>query len=353
MFIENLRIDNFRNINKENLYFTNKINFIIGNNAQGKTNFVESIYFSAFLKSFRSNKNIDLINKNIDFFKINLKVVDNKVKNIIKIYFSKEKKYIEVNGKKPENYKYLNVVVFYPDEVNCISNFPSFRRNLIDKSIFYINYNYINIYRKYLRCLKQRNIFLKKNSKDEDYWKNQLINYGSEIIRERIKYISKINNIFNGDFFKKTNSENYTLKYSNNYIEETVEDQLTEEFSRKETRERQLGYTLAGPHKDDILFYLDDQPVESFASQGQKRSLVISYKTAQILDYKCVQGHYPVLILDDMTSELDTHRKNVLLENLLENSGQVFITSTDINQTNSFADSKVFRVANGSISSVD
>jgi len=353
MFIENITIHNFRNFKKEEISFNKNINFIIGDNAQGKTNLVESIYFPAFLKSFRSHKNLYLINKNNNFFNLKLTVNDNKVKNKINVYFSNNKKEIEVNGKKPENYNYLNVVVFYPDEVNFLTSFPSFRRNLIDKSIFYINNNYINIYRKYLRCLKQRNNFLKKKNKEDDIWKNQLIIYGSEIIKERIRYISKINKILDSEFFKTNNYEQYFLKYSNNYLENNIEKQLIDEFSRKETRERQLGYTLAGPHKDDIIFYLDDQPVESFASQGQKRSLVISYKTAQILDYKRIQGHYPVLILDDMTSELDSHRKNVLLENLLENSGQVFITSTDLNQMYNFANSKVYKVENGSISCVD
>ena len=128
---------------------------------------------------------------------------------------------------------------------------------------------------------------------------------------------------------------------------------MKQEFIRKENRERQLGYTLIGPHKDDIVFYLNDRPADSFASQGQKRSMVISFKTAQILDYKAVQGHYPVLILDDMTSELDSKRKNVLLENLLENSGQVFITSTDFKQNNYFDQTKVFKVTNGEVSVAD
>jgi len=201
--------------------------------------------------------------------------------------------------------------------------------------------------------LKQRNTYLKNKSADNDCWREQLIIYGSQIIRERIDYINKLNNYFSSCYFLKVNEEEYSISYSKNYTNSLIVTSLVEEFKRKHDRERQLGYTLVGPHRDDIVFYLNGRSAETFASQGQKRSMVISYKTAQILDYKAVQGHYPVLILDDMSSELDTNRKNVLLENLLENSGQVFITSTDFKQTNFLEKSSVFKVNNGEISLAD
>ncbi|NOY12443.1 MAG: hypothetical protein GXP51_01755, partial [Deltaproteobacteria bacterium] len=210
------------------------------------------------------------------------------------------------------------------------------------------------IYKNYFRCLKQRNCFLKEKVSLKDCWKDQLIKYGSEIIKERIKYIEKINNFFSNSFFENLNSEKYFISYSKIYNNSnSIENILREDFSRKFGRERMLGYTLVGPHKDDIQFYINDHPAEKFASQGQKRSLIISFKMAQILDYKSVQGHYPVLILDDMTSELDIHRKNVLLGSLLENSGQVFITSTDFKQSSNSDQSRVFTVNNGEISVVE
>lgn len=353
MYIENLNIINFRNIERANIFLNKKINFIIGDNAQGKTNLIETIYTSAFLKSFRSQNIYDLIREGENSSSIISKVIKNGVKNSVELSILKSSKKLKVNNKKPENYKYLNVVIFHPDEINYLSNYPIFRRNLIDRSIFYVNYNYINIHKKYSRCLKQRNNFLKNKSKEKDCWKDQLISYGSEIIRERIKYIEKINNYFRNDYFKKTNSEEYFISYSKKYKESQVEQTLFEEFLRKEKREFQLGYTLVGPHKEDIVFYLNGRPAETFASQGQRRSMVISFKTAQILDYKAVQGHYPVLILDDMSSELDTNRKNVLLENLLANSGQVFITSTDLSKNNYLKQSSVFKVHNGKISVAD
>lgn len=354
MFIENIKIENFRNI--ENLYIDNfkKINFFIGNNAEGKTNIVESIYFSSFLKSFRTSRISDLIKDGYLKSTININIIDNKVNNNIYVQFDNKIKNLKVNSKKPDNYKYINVIIFHPEETNYVTSYPMYRRNLIDRSIFYTDYNYINIYKKYFRCLSQRNSYLKNEKNFKDIWLEQLIYYGSIIIRKRLSYIDKINKYFSGDNFKKINLEKYFIKYSKNYDDfSSIEAFLNEEFSKKLNREKLLGYTLVGPHKDDINFLLNGRPAEAFASQGQKRSLIISFKTAQILDYKAVQGHYPVLILDDMTSELDNNRKNILLENLLENSGQVFITSTDFKTINSSEQTKVFRVNNGEISVAD
>lgn len=353
MFISNLKIKNFRNIEYADIELDKNLNFFVGNNAQGKTNIVESIYISAFLKSFRSQKKENIIKFGEDESKINIKVNNFGVNNVISFYMSKNNKFIKVNGKNPNSYKYLNVVIFYPDETNYITSFPSYRRNLLDRSIFYVNYSYIDIYKKYYRCLKQRNLYLKGHKDKIDCWRDQLILYGSEIIRERIKYIDKINKIFKGDFFKYVNFEKYRISYSRKFIDDSIENILEEEFIRKQDRERQLGYTLAGPQRDDINFYINDRPAEVFASQGQKRSLLISFKAAQILDYRTVQGHYPVLILDDMSSELDSHRKNILLENLLENSGQVFITSTDLRRPEIAGKSTFFKVDNGIVSPAD
>jgi len=353
MFIENINVKNFRNIEEESILFDRKLNFILGKNAQGKTNIIESIYYLAFLKSFRTNRNSDLIKSDKNFFLLKSNIVNYGVNNKLEIYFSNEKKNICLNEKKPSNYKYLNIVIFHPEEINYISNYPVYRRNFIDRSIFYTNYSYLNIYKKYTKCLKQRNILLKNKDKQADFWKDQLINYGTEIIRERIKYINKINKYFESTILKNINKEKYSVSYSKKYKNNNIENNLYEEFDRKREREYQLGYTLVGPHRDDIVFELNGLNADAFASQGQKRSMIISYKTAQILDYKSVQGHYPVLILDDMTSELDTDRKNNLLENLLENSGQVFITSTNFKITNFIEQSKVFKVNNGKISMTD
>ena len=168
MFISNLKIKNFRNIGFANIDLGEKINFFIGENAQGKTNIIESIYTSAFLKSFRTQKREDLIKDGESESKIDIKINNFDVNNYLTLYLSRKCKELKLNGKKPDSYKYLNVIIFYPDETNYISNFPYFRRNLIDRSIFYVNYSYINVYKKYYRCLKQRNIYIKSNKNEID-----------------------------------------------------------------------------------------------------------------------------------------------------------------------------------------
>lgn len=357
MHIENISIKNFRNISDIKIKPSKKINLIIGNNAQGKTNFIEAIYFTSFLKSFRTQRISELIRENEDLSYLKFDIINNKVNFNIEIYFNNQYKKLKINKKNAEKkyyYKYLNTVIFSPEEVNYINNYPVFRRNLLDKAIFYNDFNYINIYKNYYRCLKQRNAYLKNNYKENDCWIDQLIKYGSEIISKRLNYIDKINNYFMSDLFIKTNKEEYFLSYSKKYLDlNSIEDCLREEFSRKNKREHILGYTLVGPHKDDLQFYINSKPADIFASQGQKRSLIISFKTAQIIDYKNIQGHYPILILDDMTSELDHNRKNILLENLLSNSGQVFITSAGYNEINCSEQTKVFRINNGEISLPD
>lgn len=357
MQIENIVIENFRNIEYSNITFGENINLIIGSNAQGKTNLIEALYYVAFLKSFRTQKNNDLLKEYKSTANLKCNVLNGGVDNLLQIKFGKKNKEININKKKPEKkdlFKYLNIILFHPDEVNYITSYPHFRRNLIDRSIFFTDFEYINTFKNYARCLKQRNTFIKSNSSDLDCWEDQLVIYGSEIIRKRLEYINKINNYFLINLKNQNNKEEYSLSYSKKYPDfHLIEENLKEEFERKRERERILGYTLAGPHRDDLQFYLNGKPAEIFASQGQKRSLLISYKTAQILDYKAIRGHYPVLLLDDMTSELDSNRKNILLENLLNNSGQVFITSTDFKKNKISEQSKRFRVNNGEISSAD
>lgn len=354
MQIENIHISQFRNIQKAQLEPGSKINFILGDNAQGKTNFIEAIYVAALLKSFRTRNTIDLIQQGKEYAILKFQVGCETIINTVNLTLDKQKKLLKINGKKPNSdqfFKHLNIVIFHPDEVNYICNYPIFRRNLIDRSIFYTNFEYIDVYRKYTKCLKQRNSFLKQESKGIDCWEDQLVKFGSLIISERLKYIKKINDYFSDENFFKTSGEHYHLVYSKEYKDiNHIQNELRNEFFRKRKREKLLGYTLVGPHKEDIGFFLNQQSAGSFASQGQKRSLVISLKTAQILDYQRIHGYCPVLILDDMTSELDVERKNILLENLLANSGQVFITSTDFKQIIKSEQAKVFRVKHGEIS---
>ncbi len=357
MLIKRIVLKNFRNISAAELQPGGQINFVLGDNAQGKTNLVEAIYATALLKSFRTRDSSEFIQDGKEQAEIEIELLNQKVSNRLKLIFKKKSKQLTINGKKPtadNYYQYINVIIFHPDEVNYISSYPAFRRNLLDRSIFYTDFSYIETYRNYTRCLKQRNAFLKGGSQGLDCWQEQLLDYGATIITQRLKYIDRINEILKTGAFEKNRRERYSLHYSRESCEQAaIRAALVAEFEKKKAREELLGYTLVGPHKDDVLFNINGKPAIRYASQGQKRSLVISYKTAQILDYQQVHGDYPILILDDMTSELDMGRKNLLLENLLENSGQVFITSTDFQPIEHSEQLKRFRVQQGEISLVN
>ncbi len=349
MYIKNIEINNFRNIENCNIKPNKKINFIFGKNAQGKTNLIETIYYSSLFKSFRTNKNINLINKNKTNFFINIDIVNNKVENKLKVSLNnKNIKNITINEKRPDNesfYKTLNSIIYFPDEISYLKNYPSYRRNLIDRSIFYINNNYINIYKKYKKCLKQRNIFLKLNNNQDDIWKDQLIEYGYLIILERIKYVDKINNYLGILNENNENGEIYKIEY-NNYEREKIKDNLFSNFKIKEKQEKQYGFTLIGPHIDDFIFSVNNNNISMYSSEGQKRSLLLSYKQAQLLDYKDSYGYYPILLFDDMGSELDFSRKTNIFNKILNNSGQVFITTMDVPDIDKKS-TKIFKVMDG------
>ena len=351
MYIKNLKINGFRNISNCNIEVDSKLNFIYGKNAQGKTNLLEAIYFSSLYKSFRTNKNTDLINDKEEIFFLNIEVINNKVSNHLKIAIdNKNTKKIIINNKKPDNklYKILNSIIYYPDEISHLKFYPSYRRNLIDRSIFYINNEYINIYKNYVKCLKQRNNFLKSNNYEYDIWKDQLIEYGYSIIIERINYIKRINNFLEDISSKNNLKEEYSIKYSN-YNIENIKDHLVDKFDRYESKERKYGYTLVGPHIDDFIFLVNNKNMNRFSSEGQKKSLLLSYKQAQLLDYKELYDYYPILLFDDIGNELDTSRKKNIFEKLIDNSGQIFVTTTDINDINTNKN-KTFEVKEGEFS---
>jgi len=351
MYIDKIKINNFRNIENTIINPNQKLNFIYGKNAQGKTNLIESIYFSSLYKSFRTNKNINLIYKNKNNLNIDLDVVNNNVNNNIKIYLdNKNKKNIIINNKKPDNnifYKILNSIIYYPDEIIYLKTYPLYRRNLIDRSIFFINNDYIFLYKKYFKCLKQRNIFLKLKNNQNDIWRDKLIEYASLIINERIYYIDKINNILKNINNSKIN-ESYFIKYKN-YEKNNIKDYLFIEFKKNEKKEKEYGHTLVGPHIDDFIFTLNNNDINKYSSEGQKKSFLLCYKQAQLNLYKDKHGYYPILLLDDMGSELDLSRKTSFFYKILENSGQVFITTMDIPNIKD-ENIKIFKVNNGNFS---
>jgi DNA replication and repair protein RecF len=352
MYIKNIIIKNFRNINYCNIDFHKKLNVIIGDNAQGKTNIIESIYYSNFYKSFRTKNNKNLIKIEQNNFNIEINLKHKNVSNNLKLSLdNKNNRRILLNNKKPETiglYNIVNTIVYYPSEVNLLMIYPSYRRNLIDRSIFFIENEYINTIKKYNKILKQRNSYLKKHIDDFDPWVDQIFDISEEIITKRIDYIDRINNKFNELYDGDNLKEKYFIKYKN-YKKDSIQTELRNSYINVKDKEKKYGYTLFGPHIDDYSFFINNNNIKNYSSEGQKKYLLLNFKYAQLLDYVDIYDDYPIILYDDYSSELDVDRQKLYFEKIYEKSGQLFITSTK-SLNNMHSDCKLMNVQDGVIS---
>jgi len=356
MLITNLKIKNFRNYEELNLDFNNNINIFYGNNAQGKTNIIESLFICAIGKSFRTNKDKELIKFNENYLKIEVNYKKSDRDGKIKIDIS-EKKDIYLNGVKAKKLSELigkiNVVLFTPDDINILKDGPKMRRRFLDIMISQLRPNYIYCLNMYSKILEQRNSYLKqikfeqKNPEMLEVWDLKLIEYAEKIFNYRKEFIEKIKNKINLIHKKITNNnEEIKIEYISDFINK-------ESFysSLKENKKIDIirGATTKGIHKDDFIIYLNGKNVSVYGSQGQNRTAILSLKMSELKVIKDEIGENPILLLDDFMSELDEERRNNFLNNIGDT--QVFVTCTDIidlkNNTN------IYNVKNGKINYLD
>ena len=334
MLITNLKLKNFRNYDELNLKFNKNINIFYGNNAQGKTNIIESIFLCAIGKSFRTNKDKELIKFEKDFLNIEVNYEKSDRDGKIKIEIS-DKKNVFLNGIKTKKLSELigkiNVVLFTPDDINILKNGPKMRRRFLDIMISQLRPNYIYCLNMYSKTLEQRNMYLKqiklekKNPELLDLWDEKLAEYGEKIYNYRKEFIEKIKEKINKIHKKITNNN------------ETVELEYISDFSTKENFYSALkqnqkidiirGATSKGIHKDDFIVNLNGKNVSIYGSQGQNRTVVLSLKMSELQVIKDEIGENPILLLDDFMSELDEERRNNFLKNI--GNTQVFVTCTD------------------------
>ena len=351
MLITNLKIKNFRNYKYQELNFNKRINIFYGNNAQGKTNIIESIFLCAIGKSFRTNKDKELINFDEDFLNIEINYKKSDRNGKIKINIS-EKKDIYLNDIKAKKLSELigkiNVVLFTPDDINILKDGPKIRRRFLDIMISQLRPNYIYYLNMYIKILEQRNKYLKqiklekKNSEMLDIWDIKLAEYGEKIFIYRKEFIEKIKNKINIIHNKITNNnEEIKIKYNSDFISR-------ENFysTLKENRNIDImrGATTKGIHKDDFKMYLNEKNVNTYGSQGQNRTAILSLKMSELEVIKEEIGENPILLLDDFMSELDEERRNNFLNNIGDT--QVFVTCTDNIEINN---SNIFYVKNGEV----
>lgn len=346
MYIDELKLIDFRNYSEANITFNPELNVIIGDNAQGKTNIVEAIFYSSFGKSFRTSRDRELIRDGSDmaYIKIGCKRRYKDLSIELRLWKNKKKE-IKINrynlSKLSELLGNINVVVFSPEDISLIKGGPAERRKFIDRELSNISRNYYNSIMSYNKVLNQRNNLLRSCQFNPslintiDIWDNQIIDYGVKVMRIRKNFIDKLNAISNSLHKKITNNkENIELKYITNIkyddkdFEESVKSNFKDCLLKKRDLEIKRGHTIYGPHKDDIGIYVNDKDIRVYGSQGQQRTSALSLKLSEIQIIHDEVGEYPILLLDDVMSELDKERQRYLVEGL--DDVQIFITMTEL-----------------------
>lgn len=345
MYLNKIKIQNFRNYEEQTIELNKDINIFYGYNAQGKTNILESVFLCAFGKSFRTNKEKEMIKKGEKYANIEVEYQKKDRNGKIKINIS-EKKVIYLNNIKIKKLSELlgtiNLVIFTPDDINLLKNGPADRRKFIDMMIGQLRPQYIHILNNYLKTLEQRNNYLKQNYNDQmlEIWNEKLAELGYKIYLYRKEYIEKIKNKI-----KNIHSEITDEKIDINYTSDCEEiEKYLKKLEKNKNIDKIRGYTTSGIHRDDFKIYINGEDVGVYGSQGQNRTAILSMKLAELQVINDEIGEYPILILDDFMSELDEKRISKFLSNI-ENI-QVLITCTkDIDIKNR----KSFYIENGKI----
>jgi len=366
MVVNQLILKNYRNYENIKLKFNKGINIIIGDNAQGKTNILESIYFLSITKSYRTSDDFNLINHRKDFAKINAKIRNDNVPKNLEIIINKKKKTLFLNKneikKVSEFIGILNVVMMAPEDVNIIKGSPSERRNLLNIELSKLSKEYIIKYNEYSKLLKMRNDYLKllmtnsiADSRYLDVINEKLIERAIYIYKERKRIIDEINSYLIDIYKDISNIDNLLIKYIPNFEitefdDESLRKKMKHQFYKYSKKEIMLGMTLYGPHRDDFEFTIENSNLKYFGSQGQQKLAMISLKIALLKVFNDRTGIIPLLLLDDVFSELDRKKKNKLIE-YINNSGQVIITTNDIRDINrkKIKNSKIFEIKNKNI----
>lgn len=341
MYIKNIKLENYRNYSEFETEFDKNVNIIIGENAQGKTNLLESIYMSSFGKSFRTSKDREVIKFDEDFCSVKTEYIKYGELGKVEIFINKDgRKAVKsdgVNLKKISNLlDNILTVIFSPEDLKIIKEEPGKRRNFMDRELCQMKVSYLSNFSNYKKALLQRNTYLKENNPDKDIikiWDEQLADFGASIIKERKKFTEKLGKISDEIHKKITNGkENLKVEYISDINTDGNKGEIKEKFL--ESLEKSFKNdiynrnTSKGPHKDDLKIIINDIDARKYCSQGQQRTAALSLKLAEIFLIKEEKEESPVLLLDDVLSELDSERQKFLI-NCLDDV-QIFITSTEL-----------------------
>jgi DNA replication and repair protein RecF len=359
--IYKLRLENFRNYEIETIILTPGINVFFGLNGQGKTNVLEAIYYLLTGKSYRVQREQELIRWGQEDFHIygEFNVAQRPI--FLESHYKNKRKIIKINQvscKKLSDYVgTINVIYFSPDDLFMIKGGPSERRRFLDFHIAQIRPSHINLMNTYNKIIQQKAALLKTNvsvhQKIEQLrlWNEQLFVTGEKIIKNRSEMLNRLNNISHNIYKMFSNQkENMTMAYSSmgqEQIEKSI-SKFSELLEEKMVLEIERQIILVGPHRDDLRISLDEKSARHYASQGQQRSIVLSLKLAELEIIKQEKGEYPLLLLDDVLSELDSFRREYLVEFINSASIQTLITLTSADEPQVNANVR-FKVHQGKI----
>ena len=367
MKINKLSLINFRNYANINIQFNDRMNIFVGNNAQGKTNILESLVLLSLTKSHRIgvNPNIIMFNKK----KAKIKGVVEKDGIISKLEFDQEeeKKQFYLNNNRvnriADYISNMTTIVFTPDDLEIIKDSPNVRRNLLNIQLSQISKNYLNTYNQYNKILKNRNEYLKilysnglADKKYLDVLTDKLIEKAVVIYKLRNDYINKINKYITDRYNLISNIGYLKVKYLPNinivkYEDEEISNVLRNTINKNYDREIRNGMTLFGPHRDDFMFLLDDNDLKYFGSQGQQRLAVLAFKLSEIDIFEEYTNTKPILLLDDIFSEFDVKKRNNILKYINNIDIQSVLTTTDIKNINKryLKNAYIYEVVSGKI----
>ncbi|MDP4084682.1 MAG: DNA replication/repair protein RecF [Bacillota bacterium] len=368
MYIEQLSLKNYRNYEELDIPFKNKVNVILGENAQGKTNVMESIFVLAMAKSHRTSNDKDLIRWDKEYAKIEGRINKQHSSIPMQLLISKKGKKAKCNHIEQQKLSQyvgnMNVVMFAPEDLNLVKGSPQVRRRFIDMEIGQVSPIYLHDMSQYQKILQQRNHYLKmmqlKRQTDYvmlDVLTEQFIQVASKILHKRFEFIRLLENLakpIHKDISRGVEELEIKYKPSVDVCEEQDLSKMIihfeEKFSKVKAKEIERGTTLFGPHRDDLLFFVNQREVQTFGSQGQQRTTALSVKLAEIELIQSEIGEYPILLLDDVLSELDDFRQSHLL-NAIQGKVQTFVTTTSVEGIDhqTLKEASIFIVKSGEI----
>ena len=379
MYLKAFTLESFRNHKKTEIQPGRRINIFFGDNAQGKTNILEAIYILATAKSHRTNDDAEMIAFNGDMFSVKGEVVRGDIPKVLRVSLGRnEGKRVAVNGDKRDQIASLigevNVVFFSPEDIEMIKGSPSLRRRFIDIAISQMSPSYLYNLQRYKYIIKQKNRTLKGIGKDNklkdvlDVYNSQLVDIGSKILSKRLSVLKKLEDVTLPIHRSLTDEkESFVIEYTSNLFKDRdgvpsydsdsdivdVRDRLEGKLEEIKGEEIRRGVSLAGPHRDDLVFRIHDMNLRSYGSQGQQRTAAISLKMGEVELIKEDIEDYPIILLDDVFSELDGSRGRAILQ-LLSGEAQVFLTGVS---PNAFSlpqeDISLFSVKSGEVKVVE